>query len=55
MKSVPPLFNPEKEALFTVPSDYRKPGRLKIGAFFPSSKTLQKNTNDIFIMLGGSV
>ncbi len=55
IKPVKPLFNPEKEALFTVPSNYRKPGRLKIGVFLPSDGGLRDATSSTFIAVGGSV
>ncbi|MBC8135985.1 MAG: hypothetical protein H8F28_08885 [Fibrella sp.] len=55
LKPVAPLFDPRKEALFPGPSGYRKPGRLKIGAFFPQEKALRDSTEDVFISLGASV
>lgn len=55
LKPVAPLFNPRREALFTGPTSYRKPGRLKIGAFFPQEETLTNNTEDVFLSLGASV
>ncbi|MBC8142982.1 MAG: hypothetical protein H7Y38_16280 [Armatimonadetes bacterium] len=55
IKPSKPLFNPEKEALFTVPSNYRKPGRLKIGVFFPQDGDLRDATTSTYIALGGSL
>ena len=55
IKPVAPLFNPDKEALFTVSSNYRKPGRLKLGAFFPKSGTLKDTTASTFIAVAASV
>ncbi len=55
LKPVAPLFDPRREALFTGPSNYRKPGRLKIGAFFPQEKSLRDATESVFISLGASV
>ena len=55
IKTTAPLFNPEKEALFTVPSNYRKPGRLKVGLFFPQSSDLRDATASTYFSFGGSL
>ncbi|MBC8138959.1 MAG: hypothetical protein H8F28_24045 [Fibrella sp.] len=55
LKPVPPLFDPKRQALFTGRSDYRKPGRLKFGVFFPQEKALRDSTEKVFISLGASV
>ena len=55
IKPVKPLFNPDKQALFTGQSDYRKPGRLKIGAYFPSGDTLRDGTSNTYVAISASV
>lgn len=55
LKPVAPLFDPRREALFTGRTNYRKPGRLKIGAFFPQEDKLSDGTEKVFLALGASV
>lgn len=55
LKPTAPLFDPKRQALFTGRTDYRKPGRLKFGVFFPKEDEIRDSTDKTFISLGASV